>query len=1330
MALFLYISKQKGIVFIVWKGDAMANWFIYNKKSNYIENLKNKDITKLQALILANRDITDKETVEMFVNPDLGKLHDPFLLADMDKAVSLIIETMQNGGEIRIFGDYDQDGIASVMTLLDGFLYFYDNLSYDIPHRVEDGYGMSDGMVEKAISDGVSLVITCDNGITGFDQVDGLKKAGIKVIVTDHHEIETSTDGEWQAQKLPEADAVINPKRIDSSYPFKDLCGAGVCFKLIQALYHNIGGDFEYLASLLEYVAMGTICDIVSLTDENRIFVIEGLKRLNYTEKIGIRAILDEMNWHKPIDEYTLGFIIGPTMNATGRLASAKLAIELLMEEDIDRIYEIAKELVSLNVERKKLTEEGLDKCIEIIEENNYENDDVIVVYEPSINESICGIVAGRIKEKYYRPTIVLTNSLNDNIAKGSGRSIESFDIHEACYKYKDNLESFGGHKMACGLSVEVSKIDDFRKFLNENSKMTKKDKEKVINIDTDISIDKLSLEFAESLNNLKPFGKDFEKPIFADKAVIIESIAMIGKNKNTLKLSLRKNDIIINAIKFNAIDTANYLVNKYGKNITGNKIDIVYYPDINEFRGNRTLQLRLVDIRWSDMTSDFDKEYEIFEKLILENNPNADIALIKKAYYFGEANHRGQKRNSGEDYFIHPIAVAKTISNMKLDDQTICAGLMHDVLEDTPITYNQMKDEFGEEITFLVEGVTKLKNLNYSSREEKQAENIRKMVMAMSNDVRVVLIKLADRLHNMRTLEYKTREKQIQTATETIEIYVPLAHRLGIYSIKWELEDLCFRYQQPEKYYELAEMVASKRREREAYINEIIETLTDSLKDSEINYEISGRPKSLYSIYKKMKRNNIVFEEIYDLTAVRVLVDTIAECYEVLGKVHSLWRPIPNRIKDYIGQPKPNGYRSLHTTVFGEDSKPFEVQIRTRQMHKECEYGVAAHWRYKENNKKETEFDSAMEFLRRIMEWQRDGAADIDSQQFMETLKTDFFSREIYVYSPAGEIYSLPLGSCTIDFAYKIHTEVGNKCIGAKVNGSIVPVAHKLKTGDVVEILTSKNSVGPSRDWLNIVKSSQAKSKIKQFFKRNNKEENIETGKNQIIRDIKKNRTGYKSLLKDEWIDEISNELGFPGEDEMYAAVGYGRITSEQVVQKLIKKEKENEKKETDLKESLNINKGSNTNKTFKGEVKVSDLEDDIEVKFAKCCTPVPGDPIIGFITMGNGISVHTKSCPNIINNRHPERLIDVYWQNDETDKFPVKIQLISNNSPSVIFDVSKILSAINVNIVGMNARVNDNNEGVIDLSVEVNSIDQLDEVMSKLKSITALYSVYRVNN
>jgi relA/spoT family protein len=729
-------------------------------------------------------------------------------------------------------------------------------------------------------------------------------------------------------------------------------------------------------------------------------------------------------------------------------------------------------------------------------------------------------------------------------------------------------------------------------------------------------------------------------------------------------------------------------------------------------------------------MTTDFKEEYEKLKKIILDNNPNADIDLIKEAYFFGEINHRGQKRNSGEDYFIHPIAVATTLSNMKLDDQTICAGLMHDVLEDTEVTYDEMEEKFGHEITFLVDGVTKLKNLNYSSREEKQAENIRKMVMAMSNDVRVVLIKLADRLHNMRTLEYKTRKKQVQTATETLEIYVPLAHRLGIYSIKWELEDLCFRYQEPEKYYELAEMVSQKRREREAYINEIIETLTESLQGSNIDFEISGRPKSLYSIYKKMIRNNIVFEEIYDLTAVRVLVDTIAECYEVLGKVHSLWRPIPNRIKDYIGQPKPNGYRSLHTTVFGEDSRPFEVQIRTRQMHKECEYGVAAHWRYKEGKTKESDFDNAMEFLRRIMEWQREGGADEDSKAFMETLKTDFFSREIYIYSPAGEIYSLPIGSCAIDFAYKIHTEVGNKCIGAKVNGAIVPITQKLKTGDVVEILTSKNSKGPSRDWLNIVKSNQAKNKIKQFFKRNEKEENIELGKNQVIKDIKKHRSAYKSLLKDEWVTDIANELGFPSEEEMYASIGYGKITSEQVVQKLLKKEKELEDKDEDTSKAIEFTNKENQSNNSRGEVRVSDFGDDIEVKFAKCCTPVPGDPIIGFITKGNGISVHTKSCPNIIKTHAPERLIDVYWQNESIDKFPVNIQIVCANSPTVIYDITKMITSVNVNISGMNARLNNSQEGIIDLTVEVNSTSQLDDVIAKLKSINTVYSVYRVNN
>ena len=726
-------------------------------------------------------------------------------------------------------------------------------------------------------------------------------------------------------------------------------------------------------------------------------------------------------------------------------------------------------------------------------------------------------------------------------------------------------------------------------------------------------------------------------------------------------------------------------------------------------------------------MATDFKKEYEIFEEYIIKNNPKADIELIKKAYDFGELHHRGQKRNSGEDYFIHPIAVAKKLSEMKLDDQTICAGLMHDVLEDTDVTRDQMAEVFGEEITFLVDGVTKLKNLNYTSREEKQAENIRKMVMAMSNDVRVVLIKLSDRLHNMRTLEYMTRKKQIQIADETLEIYVPLAHRLGIYSLKWELEDLCFRYQEPEKYYELADMVNVKRREREAYINEIIESLSKSLEGTDINFEISGRPKSLYSINKKMQRNGIAFEEIYDLTAVRVLVDTIAECYAVLGKVHSLWRPIPNRIKDYIGQPKPNGYRSLHTTVFGDDSRPFEVQIRTRTMHKECEYGVAAHWRYKENNNTQSDFDDAMSFLRRIVEWQQEGGKDENNQEFMETLKKDFFSREIYVYSPAGEVYSLPMDSCSIDFAYKIHTEVGNNCVGAKVNGRMVPLTHKLKTGDLVEIITSKNSHGPSRDWLKIVKSNQAKNKIKQFFKRNDKEENIEIGKNAVIKDIKKYREGYKAVLKDECLDIICKELGYPSEDEMYASIGYGKTNVEQVTQKLLKFESDEKKKDEEVKPK-EINQAEISN-NGSSEIRVSDLEEDVEVKFAKCCTPVPGDPIIGFITKGNGISVHVKNCPNIINLKSPERLIDVYWQNSKEDKFPVKIQILTSNAPSVLYDITKMISTVNVNILGINART-DQEQGTIDLIIEVNNMDQLSDVITKLKSLRTVDNVYRIKN
>ncbi|MDU4447616.1 MAG: single-stranded-DNA-specific exonuclease RecJ [Anaerococcus vaginalis] len=576
----------------------MTKWYIYNKKNNYLSNLKNKNITKLEALILANRDIVDPKVVDSFINPTLEKLHDPFLLKDMEKAIDLIIETMENGESIRIFGDYDQDGISSTMTLLDGLLYFYDDISYDIPDRVIDGYGISDRMIDRAIEANVGLVITCDNGISAIDQVKRLKENGIKVIVTDHHQVSKKEDGEWVEQILPQADCVINPKRLDNTYPFDDLCGAGVAFKLIQALYQRLDGDMEYLYGLLEYVAMGTVCDVVSLTDENRIFVREGLKRINNTEKLAIKALVEENSWNREVSAYTLGFIIGPCMNATGRLSTAKLAIDMLMEDDIEKIRTYAKKLVSLNTERKELTNIGLEKTLEIIKDKKYYNDDIIIVDVENIEESICGIIAGRIKEKFNKPTIIMTQSSQNGILKGSGRSIEAYNIYKEVFEIKDILESFGGHPMACGLSIRSDKVEEFRQKLNDKSKLKKDDFVNIINIDAQIPIDKLSLEFAESLQRLEPFGKDNPKAKFADKNLFIKNINMIGKNNNTMKMILNKNGRDIEAIKFNAQKDYKYLSDKFKANIIGNRIDAVFYPDINEFNGRRNLQVKLIDIR------------------------------------------------------------------------------------------------------------------------------------------------------------------------------------------------------------------------------------------------------------------------------------------------------------------------------------------------------------------------------------------------------------------------------------------------------------------------------------------------------------------------------------------------------------------------------------------------------------------------------------------------------------------------------------------------------------------------------------------------------------
>ncbi|KWZ99865.1 single-stranded-DNA-specific exonuclease RecJ [Anaerococcus hydrogenalis] len=576
----------------------MTKWYIYNKKNNYLSNLKNKNISKLEALILANRDIVEADLVESFINPSLDKLHDPYLFKDMKKAIDIIIETMENGESIRIFGDYDQDGISSTMTLLDGLLYFYDDISYDIPDRIIDGYGISDRMIDRAIEDRVSLVITCDNGITAIDQVKKLKENNIKVIVTDHHQVSKVKDGEWIKQILPQADCVINPKRLDNTYPFDDLCGAGVAFKLMQALYQKLEGDLDYLYGLLEYVAMGTVCDIVSLTDENRIFVIEGLKRINNTEKLAIKALVEENSWNKEVNAYTLGFIIGPCMNATGRLSTAKLAIDMLMEDDIEKIHTYAKKLVSLNNERKDLTNVGLEKTLEIIKNKKYYKDDIIIVDVDNIEESVCGIIAGRIKEKFNKPTIIMTESSDKEILKGSGRSIEAYNIYKEVFEIKDLLESFGGHPMACGLSIKKEKVNEFRQKLNEKSKLKKEDFENIINIDAQIPVEKLSLEFAQSLERLEPFGKDNPKAKFADKNLLIKNLNMIGKNNNTMKMTLNKNGRDIDAIMFNAKKEYKLLNDKFNSNILGNKIDAVFYPDINEFRGQKNLQLRLIDIR------------------------------------------------------------------------------------------------------------------------------------------------------------------------------------------------------------------------------------------------------------------------------------------------------------------------------------------------------------------------------------------------------------------------------------------------------------------------------------------------------------------------------------------------------------------------------------------------------------------------------------------------------------------------------------------------------------------------------------------------------------
>ncbi|SES73468.1 GTP pyrophosphokinase [Natronincola peptidivorans] len=716
---------------------------------------------------------------------------------------------------------------------------------------------------------------------------------------------------------------------------------------------------------------------------------------------------------------------------------------------------------------------------------------------------------------------------------------------------------------------------------------------------------------------------------------------------------------------------------------------------------------------------------------MIEEYNPQCDVELIIKAYNFAENSHAGQYRKSGERYFVHPVEVAKTLVELQMDSTTIAAGLLHDVIEDTGYDYNKIKDEFGEEIAELVEGVTKLTRLSFESKEERQAENLRKMFIAMAKDIRVILIKLADRLHNMRTLKYQTDEKKKEKALETLEIFAPVAHRLGISRIKWELEDLCLRYIDPEGYYELVEKVAKKRRDREEFINEVIKQLKTNLGQFNIENEISGRPKHFYSIYRKMTYQGKSFDEIFDFLAVRIIVDTVKDCYGALGVVHTMWKPIPGRFKDYVAMPKPNMYQSLHTTVIGPKGDPFEIQIRTWEMHQIAEYGIAAHWRYKENinTDEETNIDDKLSWLRQMLEWEKETK---DPKEFMESLKIDLFTNEVFVFTPKGKVINLPTGSTPIDFAYKIHSDVGNKCVGAKVDGRIVPIDYKLKNGNIVEVLTSSNSNGPSRDWLKIVKSSQAKSKIKQWFKKERREENVSRGREILEKEVRRQGLNPIEALQVKLLTTIAKKLSLSNEEDLYATIGYGGITLAQVIPKIkdsIKKDipQIQDTVEKDISITHRNNEHKTKSKPSQG-VNVKGI-DNIMVRFSRCCNPVPGDEIVGYITRGRGVSIHRKDCPNLLDNTETtERFIEVEWDTSKAISFQAEIQIKAADRKGLLSELTHILSDAKVTVNALNARTNKEKIALLNLVLEVNSIEELNKLMEKFKKVKGVLDVFRV--
>jgi len=707
----------------------------------------------------------------------------------------------------------------------------------------------------------------------------------------------------------------------------------------------------------------------------------------------------------------------------------------------------------------------------------------------------------------------------------------------------------------------------------------------------------------------------------------------------------------------------------------------------------------------------------------IKEYNPNADVKTVELAYETAKKYHGDQYRKSGEDYIRHPLEVASILADLRIDSTTIVAALLHDIVEDTNLELKEVENQFGKEVAGLIDGVTKLSHIKYKSREEQQAETLRKMLIAMAKDIRVILIKLADRLHNMQTISHLPADKQKRIAAETLEIYAPLAHRLGISQLKWQLEDLSFMTLEPKRYEQIARMISEQRSEREKYVNKVIEALTRELDAIGMKCELSGRVKHFYSIYQKMVQRGIEFSEIYDLSAIRVLVDSLKDCYAALGIIHTLWKPVPGRFKDYIAMPKFNMYQSLHTVVIGPMGRPLEIQIRTKQMHRTAEYGIAAHWRYKEGETDE-KFDERLAWLRQILEWQSELK---DPREFMENLKIDLFEDEVFVFTPKGDVVSLRAGSTPIDFAYNIHTDVGHSCVGAKVNNAIVPFGYKLQMGDIVEILTSKSAHGPSKDWLNIVTTTRAKSKIRQWISKEEREDSLNFGKELLQKVLRKNGVTLKSTAYHDILQKIAADFNFADTDVLMASIGSGKVSPKQVATKIINAVNKAEGKETaeePTEPELVFRKKPSAAKG----VKVKGI-DGVLVRLARCCNPVPQDDIVGFVTHGRGVSVHRKDCPNMKQlSAHTDRMIEVFWDSKQPAVYQVEIEVSAVDRTKLLRDISTIISDSGVNILSANVATTKEHVAIFRFIFEVGSLTHLRNILENVKKVDAVFDARRV--